>query len=63
MLIKEANDRLATARKEYLEYLNSLSGTQAENTIASTEYSEVLQAYQSIRVNRWNNEINNKKRI
>ena len=44
-LIKEANDRLATARKEYLEYLNSLSGTQAENTIASTEYSEVLQDY------------------
>ena len=44
-LIKEANDRLATARKEYLEYLNQLSGTQAENTIASTEYSEVLQDY------------------
>ena len=44
-LIKEANDRLSTARKEYLEYLNSLSGTQAENTIASTEYSEVLQDF------------------
>lgn len=44
-LIKEANDRLASARKEYLEYLNQLSGTQAENTIASTEYSEVLQDY------------------
>ncbi|MDO4188732.1 MAG: NHLP bacteriocin system secretion protein [Lachnospiraceae bacterium] len=44
-LIKEANDRLATARKEYLEYLNKVSGTQAENTIASTEYSEVLQDY------------------
>lgn len=44
-LIKEANDKLATARKEYLEYLNTVSGTQAENTIASTEYSEVLQDY------------------
>lgn len=44
-LIREANDRLANARKEYLEYLNQLSGTQAENTIASTEYSEVLQDY------------------
>lgn len=46
-LIKEANDKLASARKEYLEYLNNLSGTQAENTIASTEYSEVLQDYVS----------------
>ena len=44
-LIKEANEKLATARKAYLEYLNQLSGTQAENTIASTEYSEVLQDY------------------
>lgn len=44
-LIREANDKLAKARQEYLEYLNRLSGTQAENTIASTEYSEVLQDY------------------
>lgn len=44
-LIKEANDKLAIARKEYLEHLNAASGTQAENTIASTEYSEVLQDY------------------
>lgn len=44
-LLKEANSRLATARKEYLEHLNQVSGTQAENTIASTEYSEVLQDY------------------
>ncbi len=44
-LLSEANTKLASARKEYLEYLNKLSGTQAENTIASTEYSEVLQDY------------------
>lgn len=50
-LIKEANDKLATARKEYLEYLNQLSGTQAENTIASTEYSEVLQDYYTAKNN------------
>lgn len=43
--IREANDKLAKAREEYLEYLNQVSGTQAENTIASTEYSEVLQDY------------------
>ena len=50
-LIREANDKLATARKAYLEYLNQLSGTQAENTIASTEYSEVLQDYYTAKNN------------
>ena len=44
-LIEEASDKLAKARKEYLEHLNSNSGTQAQNTIASTEYAEVLQDY------------------
>lgn len=44
-LAKESNEELTKARKEYLEYLNELSGTQAENTIASTEYSEILQDY------------------
>lgn len=41
----EANDKLNTARTKYLEYVNKISGTQASNTIASTEYSEVLQDY------------------
>ena len=44
-LLKKSNAKLATARKDYLEYYNSLSGIQAENTIASTEYSEILQDY------------------
>lgn len=44
-LVIEANDKLASARKEYLEYINKTSGDQANNTIASTEYSEVLQDY------------------
>lgn len=44
-LVIEANDKLASARKEYLEYINKTSGEQANNTIASTEYSEVLQDY------------------
>lgn len=43
--IKSANTRLDSARKDYLEYVNELSGVQAANTIASTEYSEVLQDY------------------
>ncbi len=45
--VKEANTRLESARKSYLEYINSLSETTAKNTIASTEYSEVLQDYYS----------------
>lgn len=45
--VKEANSKLETARKSYLEYVNSLSETTAKNTIASTEYSEVLQDYYS----------------
>ena len=43
--VKEANTKLEAARKSYLEYVNSLSETTAKNTIASTEYSEVLQDY------------------
>ena len=43
--ISSANERLDAARKKYLEYVNKISGTQADNTIASTEYTEVLQDY------------------
>ena len=43
--ISEANTKLDNARKKYLEYVNKISGTQASNTIASTEYTEVLQDY------------------
>lgn len=40
-----ANKTLEQVRTDYLEYLNGLSGTQAENVVASTEYSEALQSY------------------
>ncbi|MDO5574899.1 MAG: hypothetical protein Q4G60_13080 [bacterium] len=40
-----ANKTLEQVRTDYLEYLNGLSGTQAENVVASTEYSEALQNY------------------
>ena len=43
--ISDANSRLDAARKSYLEYVNKISGIQANNTIASTEYTEVLQDY------------------
>lgn len=43
--VKDANSSLSSARKEYLEYINSASGTAAENTVASTEYSEALTDY------------------
>lgn len=43
--VKEANSNLDEARKKYLEYLNEVSGTAATNTIESTEYTEVLQEY------------------
>lgn len=43
--VKEANDKLDRARKTYLEYVNSVSGMAAANTIESTEYAEVLQEY------------------
>lgn len=43
--ISAANDKLDVARKAYLEYVNKISGIQADNTIASTEYTEVLQDY------------------
>ncbi|SEL90322.1 NHLM bacteriocin system secretion protein [Butyrivibrio sp. ob235] len=45
--VETANNELDSARKAYLEYVNSLSETTANNTIASTEYSEVLQDYAS----------------
>ena len=45
--LKEYNSTLADTRKNYLEYLNQQSGINSENTIASTEYSEALQAYTS----------------
>jgi len=50
-LLKAANTRLASARKEYLEYINKSSGDQADNTIASTEYSEALQDYYTAKNN------------
>ncbi|MCR5475903.1 MAG: hypothetical protein K6F28_11980 [Lachnospiraceae bacterium] len=40
-----ANETLEVVRKDYLEYLNTQSGNQAENTIASTEYSQALTEY------------------
>lgn len=40
--LQNANQTLESARTEYLEYLNALSGTQADNVMASTEYSEAL---------------------
>ncbi|MCR5734850.1 MAG: hypothetical protein K6G22_09620 [Lachnospiraceae bacterium] len=43
--VSDANIKLETSRKAYLEYVNSLSEITARNTIASTEYSEVLQDY------------------
>lgn len=43
--VRSANTSLDAARKSYLEYVNGLSATTAQNTIASTEYSEVLQDY------------------
>ncbi len=43
--LKDYNSNLADTRKNYLEYLNQQSGINSENTIASTEYSEALQAY------------------
>lgn len=40
-----ANSTLEQVRNSYLQYLNQISGTQVENMIASTEYTEALQAY------------------
>ncbi len=44
-----ANETLEMVRKDYLEYLNTQSGTQAENTIASTEYSQSLTEYNTLK--------------
>lgn len=49
--VTSANTALDTARKAYLEYLNSTSGIAADNTIASTEYSETLQDYANAKAN------------
>lgn len=49
--INTANSKLDSARKTYLEYLNSESGMAADNTIASTEYSEALQDYANAKAN------------
>lgn len=49
--VRTANNALDTARKAYLEYLNKVSGENAENTMASTEYSEVLQDYATAKAN------------
>ena len=43
--LNDANRTLERTRTEYLEYLNALSGTQAENIMASTEYNEALSDY------------------
>ena len=43
--LTSANKTLEKARTEYLEYLNSISGVQADNVMASTEYSEALNEY------------------
>ncbi len=43
--LRVANETLEQVRKDYLEHLNEQSGTQAQNTIASSEYSEALTEY------------------
>ncbi len=43
--LTSSNNTLEQARKDYLEYLNNASGTQAENVVANTEYLESLQNY------------------
>ena len=43
--LNTANSTLEQVRGAYLQYLNQLSGTQVENMIANTEYTEALQAY------------------
>ncbi|MCR5107419.1 MAG: hypothetical protein K6B28_04575, partial [Lachnospiraceae bacterium] len=49
--LKEYNTSLDSSRKSYLEYLNEISGIASENTVASTEYSEVLQDYYTAKNN------------
>ena len=49
--VSSANYTLDEARKEYLEYLNNSSDIAANNTIASTEYSESLQDYANAKTN------------
>lgn len=46
-----ANKALEEVRTSYLEYLNQISGTQVENMIANTQYTEALQAYTTAQAN------------
>lgn len=43
--LNNANRNLESARSDYLSHLNEQAGMQASNTMASTEYTEVLTAY------------------
>lgn len=47
--LNTANETLEGVRKDYLEFLNNQSGTQAENTIASTEYTQALTEYNTLK--------------
>ncbi len=49
--LKNANNNLDTARTAYLEYINEVSDTAVNNTIASTEYTEALQDYATAKAN------------
>lgn len=46
--LERADSELSAARKEYLEKDNDDSGTQAQNTMSQSEYSEALNAYNTI---------------
>lgn len=46
--LNRADSELSSARKEYLEKDNEDSGVQAENTMSQSEYSEALNAYNSV---------------
>lgn len=46
--LNKADSELAQARKEYLEKDNDDSGMQAENTMSQSEYSEALNAYNTV---------------
>lgn len=44
----DANENLDNAREDYLEKLNEASGLSVENSIAYTEYTELLNAYNTL---------------
>lgn len=46
--LEKADSDLSVARKEYLEKDNDDSGMQAENTMSQSEYSEALNAYNTV---------------